>query len=82
LRHRVHQIYQNPFTLILVEYWGPERVIFGSDSPSLSPEVELKKVEIAEKIYGLTKYEKELILGKNVAEILKIKLSPSHSESS
>lgn len=70
-------VYVNPCRIL-----GPERVIFGSDSPSLSPEVELKKVEIAEKIYGLTKYEKELILGKNIAEILKIKISPSHSESS
>ena len=47
----------------------PNRVVFGSDSPSLSPEVELKKIEVAEEYYGLTREEKKRILGENAQKV-------------
>lgn len=48
----------------------PDQIVFGSDTPTLSPEVELKKVEVAEQLYGLTKEQKRKILGENAARIL------------
>jgi predicted TIM-barrel fold metal-dependent hydrolase len=48
----------------------PDQVVFGSDTPTLSPEVELKKIEVAEELYGLTKEQKKKILGENAARIL------------
>lgn len=48
----------------------PTRVIFGSDSPGLSQEVELTKIEVASEYYGLTQEEKKRILGENAARIL------------
>jgi predicted TIM-barrel fold metal-dependent hydrolase len=50
-------------------------MLFGSDAPTLSPEVELKKVEVAEELYGLTKDEKRKILGGNAARLFHIDLS-------
>ncbi len=32
---------------------GPERVLFGSDAPVISPEVNLRKLEVAEELFGL-----------------------------
>jgi len=51
----------------------PDRIVFGSDSPTLSPEVELKKIEVAEELYGLTKEQKKKILGENAARVLGLK---------
>jgi len=49
---------------------GAERLLFGSDSPTVSPEVNLKKLEVAEELYGLRKEEKRKILGENAQRIL------------
>ena len=62
-------VYKTPMALI------PDRLMFGSDAPTLSPEVELKKVEVAEELYGLTKEEKRKILGENAAHLFKIDIS-------
>jgi predicted TIM-barrel fold metal-dependent hydrolase len=62
-------VYKTPMALI------PDRMLFGSDAPTLSPEVELKKVEVAEELYGLTKDEKRKILGGNAARLFNIDVS-------
>ena len=51
----------------------PDRILFGSDAPTLSPEVEFTKLEVAELYYGLTKGEKKKILGENAAKLFNIK---------
>lgn len=51
-----------------VDLLGPERILWGSDTPFHTPEVELKKVEMSK----LTDAEKEMILWKNVCRLLKI----------
>jgi predicted TIM-barrel fold metal-dependent hydrolase len=58
-------IFSRPINII-----GPERIVFGSDAPTLSPEVNLKKLEIAEEIYNIPKEVKKKILGENAARIL------------
>lgn len=51
----------------------PENVLFGSDTPTLSPEVELYKVEVAQKLFGLTETQKRKILFENAARLFGIK---------
>jgi uncharacterized protein len=53
----------------------PDRILFGSDAPTLSPEVELTKLQVAEEYYGLTKDEKKKILGANAAKLYQIDIS-------
>lgn len=53
---------------------GAERIVFGSDTPDLSPEVNLKKLQVAEELYGLSKEDKRKILGENLVRILKLKI--------
>jgi predicted TIM-barrel fold metal-dependent hydrolase len=67
-------VYKTPMALI------PDRMLFGSDAPTLSPEVELKKVEVAEELYGLTREEKRKILGENAARLYEIDI-PSKEDS-
>jgi predicted TIM-barrel fold metal-dependent hydrolase len=62
-------VYKTPMAVI------PDRMLFGSDAPTLSPEVELKKVEVAEDLFGLTKEEKRKVLGGNAVRLFKIDLS-------
>jgi predicted TIM-barrel fold metal-dependent hydrolase len=62
-------VYKNPMAII------PDRMLFASGMPTLSPEVELKKVEVAEELYGLTKDEKRKILGENAARLFHIDIS-------
>lgn len=62
-------VYKTPMAVI------PDRMMFGSDAPTLSPEVELKKLEVAEELYGLTKDEKRKILGGNAARLYGIDLA-------
>ena len=52
-----------------VEAIGAERVVFGSDFPSSHPLVEMKKIEVVE----LPKDQERLVMGENMARILKIK---------
>ncbi|MBI3961231.1 MAG: amidohydrolase [Deinococcus sp.] len=47
---------------------GAERVVFGSDQPAAHPQVELKKIDVA----GLTEQEKQLVLGENIARLLRL----------
>lgn len=47
---------------------GAERVIFGSDAPSIHPMPEMEKVRLAE----LSPEEMELVMGKNVKRLLKL----------
>ena len=62
-------VYKTPMGVI------PDRMLFGSDAPTLSPEVELMKVEVAEELYGLTKEEKRKILGENAARLFNLDTS-------
>jgi len=52
---------------------GLGRVVFGSDALPLDQAVALKKLEMAEKLWGLTKEEKKHIIGENMARILGIR---------
>ena len=61
-------VYKTPMKII------PDRMLFGSGGPSLSPEVELKKIDIADKLYGLSKEEKKKILGINAAKLFGLKI--------
>jgi uncharacterized protein len=69
-------VYKTPMAVI------PDRMLFGSDAPTLSPEVELKKVEVAEELYGLTKAEKRKILGENAARLFGIDVTKYGAQSS
>jgi predicted TIM-barrel fold metal-dependent hydrolase len=51
---------------------GADRILFASDSPDLSPEVNLVKLQVAEEEYGLSKEDKRKILGENAARVLKL----------
>ncbi|MDI7275223.1 MAG: amidohydrolase family protein [Anaerolineae bacterium] len=51
---------------------GPERILFGSDGPIISDEVNLAKLEVAVRQYGLTGDEKRAILGANAARVFRI----------
>ena len=51
---------------MVVKAAGADRVIFGSDMPLLCPSVNLGMIEQA----NLSKKEKELILGGNIARLL------------
>jgi predicted TIM-barrel fold metal-dependent hydrolase len=51
-----------------VEAIGAERIVFGSDFPASHPLVEMKKIKVCK----LHKGEEELIMGGNMARILKI----------
>jgi predicted TIM-barrel fold metal-dependent hydrolase len=53
----------------------PDRLIFGSDGPTLYEEIELHKIDIAERDFGLTKDEKRKILGENAAGLYGIDLA-------
>lgn len=59
-----YEVFVKPMEIV------PDQIVFGSDLPALSPEVELKKIEIAEEFYGLTKEQKRKILGENAERIL------------
>jgi uncharacterized protein len=59
-------VYKTPMDII------PDRMLFGSDGPDSSPEVELKKVEVAEEKYGLTKIEKRKVLGQNAMRLFNL----------
>ncbi len=52
---------------------GADRVLFGSDGPIVSAEVNLTKLAVAEETYGLTKDEKRKILGENAARVFKFR---------
>lgn len=52
---------------------GADRVLFGSDLPLLSLEVNLAKLATAERLHGLTKDEKRQMLGANAARVFGIK---------
>lgn len=62
-----HAVYVNP-----VRQLGPDRVLFGSDGPIVSVEVNLAKLEVAERLYGLTREEKRAILGENAARVFRL----------
>lgn len=62
-------VYKTPMDII------PNRMLFGSDGPDSSPEVELKKIEVAEDKYGLTQEEKRKILGQNAAALFNLDIS-------
>jgi predicted TIM-barrel fold metal-dependent hydrolase len=55
----------------------PNRVLFGSDGPTLSVEAELRKLEVAEELYGLTPDEKPVILGGNAAGLFRLDVETS-----
>ena len=56
------------------EILGAERIVFGSDTPDLHPAVSLKKLQVAEELYGLSKEDKRKILGENMVRMLKLKV--------
>jgi len=51
-----------------IDIIGPERIIWGSDTPFHTPEVELKKLEMAR----LNEEDKDMILGGNICRMLGI----------
>lgn len=51
-----------------VDQLGAERVVYGSDMPPANPRVELAKIEILD----LTDDQREMILGRNIAELVNI----------
>ncbi|MEX2356357.1 MAG: amidohydrolase family protein [Thermaerobacterales bacterium] len=55
---------------LVVDKIGPERLIYGSDTPLHHPRVELTKIEVAD----LNDQERELVLGGNINRILKLGL--------
>jgi hypothetical protein len=59
-------VFKTPMSVI------PDRMMFGTDAPTLSPEVELYKLRIAEELYGVTEEEKRKILGLNACRFLGI----------
>ncbi len=61
-------VFKTPMAII------PDRMMFGSDAPTLSPEVEIRKLEVAEELYGVTKEEKRKVLAENAARLFKIKI--------
>lgn len=60
-------VYVNP-----VRRLGADRVLFGSDLPLLSVEVNLAKLSLAERLHGLSRDEKRQILGANAAHLFGI----------
>lgn len=58
--------------ILPIEKIGAERVAFGSDTPTVSPEVNLTKLKVAEELYGLTENAKRNILGLTAARILRL----------
>lgn len=58
----------------------PDRILFGSDGPTLSVEAELKKLEVAEALYGLTREEKARILGLNACQLFGLPAEPRASQ--
>jgi len=61
-------------TTNVVRALGPERVVYGSDHPTLPFGFELGKVV---KYAGLNSDQLDLILGKNLARLLRIEAKPS-----
>jgi predicted TIM-barrel fold metal-dependent hydrolase len=53
---------------------GPDRVLFGSDGPIASVEVNLTKLAVAERRYGLTAEERRCVLGANAARVFGIEI--------
>jgi predicted TIM-barrel fold metal-dependent hydrolase len=49
---------------------GPERVLFGSDAPVISPEANLRKLEVAVELFGLTPAVARAILRENAVRLL------------
>jgi uncharacterized protein len=47
----------------------PDRMLFGTDAPTISPEAEITKLRVAEELYGLTREEKAKVLGRNAAKL-------------
>jgi len=62
-------VFKTPMEII------PDRMLFGTAAPTLSPEVEIRKLEVAEELYGLTADEKRKILGANAAALYNIDTS-------
>ncbi|MEM3434263.1 MAG: amidohydrolase family protein [Candidatus Methanomethyliaceae archaeon] len=48
----------------------PNQILFGSDMPTLSVEVELCKLRVAEELYGIDSDGKRKLLGENAARLL------------
>lgn len=66
--NNVQFIYKAPMDVI------PNRLMFGSDGPTLYEEVEFLKIDIAVRDHGLTQDEKRRILGENAARLYGIDL--------
>jgi uncharacterized protein len=56
-------VFKTPMAVI------PDRLMFGTDAPTISPEAELTCLRVAEEMYGLTREEKARILGRNAAAL-------------
>lgn len=50
---------------------GADRVLFGSDAPVISPEVNLKKLEVAVELFGLAPETAQAIVWENAVALLK-----------
>ena len=58
----------------------PDRLVFGSDGPTLYEEIELHKIDIAQRDFGLTDDEKRKILGVNGARLWGVDLDAWYLE--
>ena len=59
----------------------PDRLVFGTDGPTLYEEVELAKIAVAERDFGLTRPEKQKILGENGVRLWRVDLSARGTKS-
>lgn len=62
-----HSVFVNPARKL-----GADRVLFGSDSPTISLETNLAKLAVAEARFGLTREEKRKILGESAARVFNL----------
>lgn len=51
---------------------GADRLMLGGDGPIISVEANLAKLQTAERLWGLTREEKRLILGENAKRVFKL----------
>src|SRR5690606_22216388 len=57
----------------------PDQILLGSDAPTLSIEVDLAKLRVAEELYGVDPVGKAKLLGLNAARILGLEIPQTAS---
>jgi len=57
----------------IINQAGADKVLFGSDTPFIGPEIEKRKLDIALELKLITPEQYRLVMGENIAKILNIK---------